>query len=168
MKIFLIGFMGSGKSYWGRKLSEKLRLPFFDLDEQIESHEGKSISQIFAEKGEEYFRLLEKDTMHIISESHDSFIMATGGGTPCYFNNIEFMNKAGTVVWINTPVDLLFERLLKEKNKRPLIKNLNDDQLRGFIIKKFSDRKIYYEQADMVIDEDEKSLEKIVEKLFHA
>lgn len=168
MKIFLIGFMGSGKSYWGRKLSEKLRLPFFDLDEQIESHEGKSISQIFAEKGEEYFRLLEKDTMHIISESHDSFIMATGGGTPCYFNNIEFMNKAGTVVWINTPVDLLFERLLKEKNKRPLIKNLNDDQLRGFIIKKFSDRKIYYEQADLVIDEDEKSLEKIVEKLFHA
>lgn len=160
--------MGSGKSYWGRKLSEKLRLPFFDLDEQIESHEGKSISQVFAEEGEEYFRLLEKDTMHIISESHDSFIMATGGGTPCYFNNIEFMNKAGIVVWINTPVDLLFERLFKEKNKRPLIKNLNDDQLRGFIIKKFSDRKIYYEQADVVIDEDEKSLEKIVEKLFHA
>lgn len=168
MKIFLIGFMGSGKTYWGKKLSEKLRLPFFDLDEQIESSEGKTINQVFAEDGEEYFRLLEKDTLHIISESHDSFIMATGGGTPCYFNNIEFMKKSGTAVWINTPVDLLFERLMKDRESRPLIKNLNEDQLKGFIIKKFSDRKIYYEQADLVVDEDEKSLEKILEKLFHA
>ena len=168
MKIFLVGFMGSGKTYWGRKLSEKLRLPFFDLDEQIESNEGKTIPQIFAEQGEEYFRMLEKDTLHIITESHDSFIMATGGGTPCYFNNIDFMNRSGLAVWINTPVDLLHERLLKEKTHRPLIKNLNDDQLKGFIIKKFSDRKIYYEQAGMVVEEDEKSIEKIVEKLFHA
>jgi shikimate kinase len=127
--------MGSGKSYWGRKLSEKLRLPFFDLDEQIESSEGKTISQIFAEEGEEYFRLIEKDTLHIISESHDSFIMATGGGTPCYFNNIDFMNKSGTAVWINTPIDLLHERLLKEKTQRPLIKNLDDAQLKGLSLK---------------------------------
>jgi shikimate kinase len=160
--------MGSGKTYWGKKLSEKLTLPFFDLDAQIESHEGKAISQIFADDGEEYFRLLEKDTLHIITESHDSFIMATGGGTPCYFNNIEYMNKTGTAVWINTPVDLLFERLIKDKARRPLIKNLDDAQLRSFIIKKFSDRKIYYEQAEMIVDETEKSLEKIVEKLFHA
>ena len=141
---------------------------FFDLDEQIESNEAKPIPQIFAEEGEEYFRLLEKDTLHIITESHDSFIMATGGGTPCYFKNIDFMNKAGTTVWINTPVDLLHERLLKDKAQRPLIKNLNDAQLKGFIIKKFSDRKIYYEQAEMVVEENEKSIEKIVEKLFHA
>lgn len=168
MKIFLIGFMGTGKTYWGRRLSEKLRLPFFDLDEQMESNEGKSITQIFAEQGEEYFRLLEKDTLHIISESHDSFIMATGGGTPCYFNNIEFMKKSGTVLWISTPVDTLFERLLKEKDKRPLLKNLTDDQLKGFIIKKFSDRKIYYEQADIMVEEADKDIDKIVEKVFHA
>jgi shikimate kinase len=160
--------MGSGKTYWGRRLSEKLKLPFFDLDEQIESHEGKTIAEIFAEQGEEYFRLLEKDTLHIIAESHESFIMATGGGTPCYFNNIEFMKKSGTVVWISTPVDLLFERLLKEKDKRPLIKKLDDDQLKGFIIKKFSDRKIYYEQADIMVEEEEKNIDKIVEKVFHA
>jgi shikimate kinase len=168
MKIFLIGFMGTGKTYWGRRLSEKLRLPFFDLDEQMESNEGKPITQIFAEQGEEYFRLLEKDTLHIISESHDSFIMATGGGTPCYFNNIEFMKKSGTVLWISTPVDTLFERLLKEKDKRPLLKNLTDDQLKGFIIKKFSDRKIYYEQADIMVEEADKDIDKIVEKVFHA
>jgi len=122
MKIFLIGFMGSGKSYWGRQLSEKLLLPLFDLDMQVESNEGKSINQIFEEKGEENFRLLEKDALHIITESHESFIMATGGGTPCYFNNIDYMNNAGITVWINTPVEILFERLLKEKSSRPLIK----------------------------------------------
>jgi shikimate kinase len=167
MKIFLIGFMGSGKTYWGRQVSEKLRIPFFDLDEQIESYEGKAINEIFAEKGEEYFRLLETDTLHIITESHESFVMATGGGTPCYFNNIEYMKNEGTTVWINTPVEILFERLLKEKEKRPLIKNLDDAQLKSFIIKKFSDRKIYYEQADMIVDESEKSMEKILDKLFH-
>lgn len=168
MKIFLIGFMGSGKTYWGRKLSQKLGIPFFDLDEQTASHEGKSISEIFATEGEEYFRLLEKNTLHTISESHTSFVMAAGGGTPCYFNNIEYMNRAGTTVWLNTPIDLLFERLLKEKEQRPLLKNLKDDQLKGFIIKKFADRKIYYEQADVVMDKDPVELEKLVEKIFHA
>lgn len=167
MKIFLIGFMGSGKSYWGRQLSEKLILPFFDLDKQIESNEGKSINQLFEEKGEENFRLLEKETLHMITESHESFIIATGGGTPCYFNNIDYMNNAGITVWINTPVEILFERLLKEKSNRPLIKDLNDDQLKGFILKKYADRKIYYEQSRITIEEENKTLEKIVEKLFH-
>ena len=168
MKIFLIGFMGSGKTYWGKQLSEKLKLPFFDLDEQIESSEGKTINQLFAENGEEYFRLLEKDTLHIITESHDSFIMATGGGTPCYFNNIDYMNKGGTTVWVNTPVDVLCERLTKEKANRPLLKNLDDTQIKGFILKKFSDRKIYYEQAEILMDEEGKNIDKIVERIFHA
>ena len=111
MKIFLIGFMGSGKSYWGRKLSEKLNLPFFDLDEQVVSHEEKSVSEIFSTHGEEYFRLQEKNTLNLLTVSHDSFIIATGGGTPCYFNNIEYMNNSGTTVWINTSPDELFKRL---------------------------------------------------------
>jgi len=168
MKIFLIGFMGSGKTYWGKQLSEKLKLPFFDLDEQMESSEGKTINQLFAENGEEYFRLLEKDTLHIITESHESFIMATGGGTPCYFNNIDYMNKAGTTVWVNTPVEVLYERLAKEKVNRPLLKNLDDTQIKGFILKKFSDRKIYYEQAEILMDEEGKNIDKIVERIFHA
>ncbi|HYM93522.1 MAG TPA: shikimate kinase [Chitinophagaceae bacterium] len=168
MKIFLIGFMGSGKTYWGKQLSQKLGVPFFDLDEQIVSHEGKPITEIFAEEGEEYFRLKEKDILHNIAESHENFVMACGGGTPCYFSNIEYMNQSGTSVWINTPIDVLFERLINEKKHRPLIRKLSDDQLRAYIIKKFADRKIYFEQADLIIDEEPVRLESIVEKIFHA
>lgn len=168
MKIFLIGFMGSGKTHWGRLLSEKLGIRFFDLDEQVTEHAGKTIPEIFAAEGEEQFRLLEKDVLHIITESHDNFVMACGGGSPCYFNNIEYMNTAGTTVWINTPQDTLHKRLVVEKDKRPLIKDLTDEQLRNFIQKKFSDRRIYYEQADIAIDEEPVQLEKLIEKIFHV
>jgi len=168
MKIYFIGFMGSGKTHWGKLVSEKLHIPFFDLDEQIVTHEGKSIPQIFAEHGEEHFRLLEKDILHIITESHDNFVMACGGGTPCFYNNIDYMNKSGTTIWLNSPIDVLHQRLLKEKESRPLLKNLSNDQMRGFIIKKFSDRKIFYEQADIILEEDPVKIEKLVEKIFHA
>ena len=160
--------MGSGKTHWGKKLSQKLQVPFFDLDEKIIESEGKTINEIFDDKGEEYFRMLETDTLHMLTESHETFVMATGGGTPCYFNNLDYMNKSGTSVWINTPIDILFERLAKERKNRPLIKHLDDRQLRAYIIKKFSDRKIYYEQAHVIIDEDKKTMEKIVQQVFHA
>ncbi len=168
MKIFLLGFMGSGKTHWGNMLSKKLNLPFFDLDEQIIANEEKSIEEIFTIYGEEYFRLLEKDVLHIITESHESFIMATGGGTPCFFNNIDYLKKNGMPVWINTSVDVLFARLLKDGGKRPLIKNLTDQQLKEFIIKKYADRKIYYQQAELIIDDETTSLESLVQKIFHA
>lgn len=168
MRIFLIGFMGSGKTHWGRLLSEKLGIRFFDLDEQVAEHAGKSIPRIFATEGEEQFRMIEKDVLHIIAESHTQFVMACGGGSPCYFNNIEYMNQAGTTVWINSPLDTLFERLIKEKDKRPLIKELSDGQLRAFINKKFADRKIYYEQADVTVDEEPVQLDNLIEKIFHA
>lgn len=168
MKIFLIGFMGAGKTHWGRLLSEKLGIRFFDLDEQVTEHAGKSIPEIFATEGEEQFRLLEKEVLYIITESHESFVMACGGGSPCYFNNIEYMNQAGTTVWINTPLDTLFDRLVKEKDKRPLIKELSVEQLRGFISKKFADRKIYYEQANVTVDEEPVQLDRLIEKIFHA
>lgn len=168
MKIFLIGFMGCGKTHLGKQLGDKLHIPFFDLDAKVEEKEEMPINEIFEKEGEEYFRLLEKDTLHIITESHDSFVMACGGGSPCYFNNVDYMNRSGTTVWINTPLDVLFERLIKEKDKRPLIRSLTPDQLKGFIIKKFSDRKIYYEQADVVMDEQPVQLDKLIEKIFHA
>jgi shikimate kinase len=168
MKIYLIGFMGSGKTHWGRLLSQKLGFPFFDLDEQVIEHAGKSIVEIFNTEGEENFRLQEKDVLHIITESHDSFVMACGGGAPCFFNNIEYMNQAGTTVWINTPLTVLFERLVKEKDKRPMIKELTDEQLKNFISKKFAGRRIYYEQANVTIDEEPLLAERLIEKIFHA
>ena len=168
MKIFLIGFMGSGKTHWGSLLSEKLGIRFFDLDEQVTEHAGKSISEIFATEGEEQFRLQEKEVLHIITESHDSFVMACGGGSPCYFNNIDYMNQAGTTVWINTASNILFQRLMAEKEKRPLIRDLSNDQLKAFIHKKFADRKIYYEQADVKVDEELVQLDKLIETIFHA
>lgn len=168
MKIFLIGFMGVGKTHWGRLLSQKLNLPFFDLDEQVIGHAGKPIAEIFAADGEEHFRQMEKEVLHIITESHDSFIMACGGGSPCYFNNIDYMNQAGTTVWINTPLDTLFDRLVKEKEKRPLIKELSDDQLKNFIFRKFADRKIYYEQAALTVEEEPVELDNLIGKIFHA
>lgn len=168
MKIFFIGFMGSGKTHWGRLLSQKLGLPFFDLDEQVSAHAGKSIPEIFSADGEEHFRLLEKEVLYMITESHDSFVMACGGGTPCYYNNIDYINQAGTSVWINTPLANLFQRLIFEKEKRPLIKELSDDQLRAFISRKFADRKIYYEQAAIKIEEEPLELDKLIEKIFHA
>ncbi|MBI5857026.1 MAG: shikimate kinase [Sphingobacteriales bacterium] len=168
MKIFLIGFMGSGKTHWGRLLSEKLGIPFFDLDEQIVAHEGKSIVELFEEKGEEHFRLLEKDLLHIIAESHDSFVMACGGGAPCYYNNIDYMNQSGTTVWINTPFEILIERLIKEKETRPLIRELSNEQLEMFIHKKIAGRRIYYEQANLVVEEQPVELDALIEKIFHA
>ena len=168
MKIYLIGFMGSGKTHWGRLLSEKLGVRFFDLDEEVVEEAGIPITEIFAAAGEEHFRMLEKEVLHKLTGSHESFIMACGGGTPCYFNNIEFMNQAGTSVWINTPVETLFSRLVNQKSKRPLIRDLSDDQLRGFISKKFSDRRMYYEQAELVVDEEPVELDKLIETIFHA
>ena len=160
--------MGSGKTHWGSLLSQKLGIPFFDLDEQVVGHAGKSIAEIFEMEGEEQFRMIEKEVLHIITESHESFVMACGGGSPCYFNNIDYMNQAGTTVWINTPLDTLFDRLMMEKEKRPLIQNLSDDQLRNFISKKIADRRIYYEQADIMVEEQPVELDKLIEKIFHA
>jgi len=169
MKIFLIGFMGAGKSHWGRLLSQKLTIPFFDLDQQVADHAGKSIPEIFSTDGEERFRMQEKEVLHLITESHERFVMACGGGSPCYFNNIEYMHQAGgTTVWINTPLEILFHRLVKEKDKRPLIKELSDEQLKSFISKKFADRKIYYEQADIKMEEEPVQIEKLIEKIFHV
>lgn len=168
MKVFLIGFMGSGKTFWGTRLSKKLNIPFFDLDEKVTESTGMSINEIFAREGEEFFRQVEKNTLHTITENNETFVMACGGGTPCYFNNIDYMNRTGTTVWISTTIEKLFERLIKERSDRPLLKNLSDDQVKSFIIKKFSDRKIFYEQADVVIDDDSVNVDHLVEKVFHA
>jgi shikimate kinase len=160
--------MGCGKTHWGKQVSQKLQLPFFDLDALIEEREGKTITEIFAEMGEEYFRMLEKDVLYMVTESHPSFVMACGGGAPCFFNNIDYMKSRGTTVWINCSTDCLYSRLVNEKDKRPLIRSIPDDELKSYIIRKYSDRKIFYQQADVILAEDDVNLEALIEKTFHA
>ena len=159
--------MGSGKTHWGRKLAEKLQLPFFDLDSVVAQTEKKSISDIFVEKGEEYFRYKEKEVMEALVSDHENFILSCGGGTPCFFNNITFMKETGKVVWLNTPIDLLKERLLKERTSRPLIRAIGDAELKSYIIRKLGERKMYYGQANVIADEENITLDSLIELLNH-
>ncbi len=168
MRIFLIGFMACGKTHWGKLLGKKLQIPFFDLDRHVEEKEESTITKIFEEYGEEYFRLLEKDVLHLLTENHESFVMACGGGTPCFYNSIDYMNKNGQTIWINCSIDCLYERLNKEKDTRPLIMNMNEKQLRSFIIKKSSDRKIFYQQARISMPSENLTLDLLVDKVFHS
>jgi shikimate kinase len=158
MRIFLIGFMGSGKTFWGRQLSRHTGLPFYDLDEEIAKVEKRTVQQIFHEKGEEFFRERERDLLEALTEDHQDLVVSCGGGTPCFFNNIEFRKKNGRVIWLNTSVDTLVRRLLQEKNSRPLIKNISDSDLKSFIIRKLQERRLYYEQADLILAEETISL----------
>lgn len=168
MKIFLIGFMGCGKTHWGRQLGQKLQIPFFDLDEKIVEQEGRSVSQIFEEEGEEYFRMLEKEILYMLTDGHETFVMATGGGTPCFYNNIDYLKQKGTVVWLNCPVECLYQRLIKEKEQRPLLRRIPDAELKSYIVRKFSNRKIFYQQAGVIIQEDILTLDKLVSLIFHS
>lgn len=167
MRIYLIGFMGAGKTYWGRQLGQKLGIPFFDLDELIEDDAGKSVNSIFEEEGEEYFRTREKEILYMVTESHDSMVLSCGGGAPCFFNNIDYMNQKGITVWLNTPIDTLLSRLKEEKHTRPLLKGLDDEALRAYIIKKSAGRRMYYERAKIKIDDDNLDLDNFIKLIFN-
>ena len=162
MRLFLIGFMGSGKTHWGTRIAEKLNIPFYDLDAVISNAEGMNISEIFAEKGEEYFRYMEKQTLEDLVSKEENFVLSAGGGTPCFFNNIEFMKKNGKVLWLNTSLEALNQRLLKEKMSRPLLRGIDEAGLRAYIIRKLSERKMYYEQADLMVHEETMELDPLV------
>lgn len=161
MRVYLIGFMGSGKSFWGRKLSTTMKVPFFDLDDEIVQREQKPITEIFSEKGEEYFRRLEKDILEDLTETNEDMILSCGGGTPCFFGNIDYMKGRGKVVWLNTSTNVLVERLLKEKNHRPLLRDIPDEDMKAFIVRKLHDRKLYYEQAHLILKEETLSSEQL-------
>ena len=144
MKYFLVGFMGSGKSTIGKLLSERLNIKHFDLDDVIQNQENKSISEIFSIKGEDYFRILEKKHLNQLIIKNQ-FIISTGGGTPIHNNMIDLMQKNGRCIYLKCSSEVLFNRLKKNKNKRPLISNLSEENLKIFIKKTLSERKIFYE-----------------------
>lgn len=146
MKIFLIGLPGSGKTTLGRELAQKLALSFIDLDLEVERKEGRSIKTLFKILGEPYFRQAEAAVLREVTDANQSFVMATGGGTPCFYEGIEFMNSKGITVFLDIPVDELYHRLnSKESLQRPLLQaggNLADTlyQLKSSRLK-------FYEQA---------------------
>lgn len=149
--VFLIGYMGSGKTHWGRITAEALSRPFIDLDAMIESATGKSIAEIFAQSGENGFRLLEKQHLRLL-QSYDASIVATGGGTPCFFDNMDWMQKNGRVIYLKTAPEILFERLKAEPEKRPLLKQFDETGLSEFIKDRLEARAPVYETADQIIE----------------
>lgn len=145
-RIFLTGYMGSGKTTLGRALAAAIGIPFIDLDHYIEQRYRKTISQLFAERGEEGFREIERKILHEVGEFED-VIISTGGGTPCFFDNIEYMNEQGTTVYLDVPVERLFIRLSIARSKRPLIKEKNDEELMTFIEEQLAKRAPHYSKA---------------------
>ncbi len=165
MIIFLLGFMGSGKTYTGKHLSAKLNIPFVDMDKAIEEQEGKSISQIFEQYGEHHFRTLENLYLLQINPE-ESQIIATGGGTPCFNNNISLMNEMGTTIFIDTAKEKITQRLLKGINRRPLLAGMDADDLEFFYDKKMEERRPLYEEANFHIKhQDITVLKQLVEAL---
>lgn len=166
-KVVLIGYMGSGKSVLSQKLSRKIGIPFVELDEMIEKKCDLSIERIFTTKGELFFRKLEHQLFVELLENDEDLIISTGGGTPCYFNNHELLQKEDVVsIYLKASIDTLFSRLVDEKHKRPLIAHLNEDEAKEFIAKHLFDRSFYYNQANFKVSVDGRSIETIVDEMY--
>lgn len=168
MHIFLIGFMGSGKSYWGQRLAESMGRRFIDLDSVIEEKQKKSIAAIFEDNGEQHFRELERQELGRLIEKPEPMVIACGGGTPCYFDNMLFMKQNGLVVWLDPTVASLEKRLKPEKDKRPLIRSVPDEQLAVFIEEKLKERIPFYSGAHLHIFDEPFTLEKILQQIKDA
>ncbi len=163
MKIVLLGYMASGKSTIGREISKKLDMKFIDLDDYISKREKRSISEIFKVEGEIYFRRIESLYLGEILNSKDSFILSLGGGTPCYSNNMELiLNSEASSIYIKADIKTLASRLTAEKNKRPLVADLEDDKLIEFVAKHLFERRFFYEQASITVHTEDKSIEEII------
>jgi shikimate kinase len=158
--------MASGKSTIGREISKKLDMKFIDLDDYISRREKSSISEIFKVKGEIYFRRIESFYLSEILNSKDRFILSLGGGTPCYSNNMELiLNSEASSIYIKAGIKTLVSRLTAEKNKRPLVAELEDDKLLEFVAKHLFERRFFYEQASMTVNTEDKSTEEITTEI---
>ncbi len=165
-RIFLIGFMGSGKSFLGHQLASKWAIPFADLDEIIENTGGGhfSIAKIFETRGEAFFRALETQSLEKVITDFKTILLAAGGGTPCFHENMALMNQHGITIYLRTSPDLLAERLMQmdELEKRPLLRNKNKATLLNFIAEKLSERQFFYESAQIIVDQKDNDLEKTI------
>jgi shikimate kinase len=151
MKIFLIGFMGSGKTTLGRKLAARMNYEFIDLDHKLEQQVELSIAEYFSFFGEDSFRKLEKDVLQKTTYPENA-IISTGGGLPCYFDNMDWMKANGKVVYLNLSPKTLADRLEAGKEERPLLQDKHGEALVAFIEQKLEEREKYYSQANIIAD----------------
>ncbi|MGL5273220.1 MAG: shikimate kinase [Phocaeicola sp.] len=167
-RIFLIGYMGSGKTTLGKAFAKTYGLEFIDLDWYIEDRYRKTVTQLFSEKGEDGFRNIEKKMLHEVGE-FENVVVSTGGGAPCFFDNMEYMNKMGTTVYLEVSPENLFKRLKIAKQQRPLLANKTDEELMTFICEALQKRESFYKQAHRTFRgeelENKKEIQGSVEKL---
>ena len=164
--FFLIGLMGTGKTHWGKALATNNHFNFIDLDAAIEANVGLSISQIFTTKGEVFFREKETEILHLLQDFLPKHtIVATGGGTPCFSNNMKWMNENGITIWLNNSIESIVERSVGAKLQRPLITNIPNQNLFSFFTNQLKERKEFYSQSKHSLNADEISennLQKII------
>ena len=150
-RIVLIGYMGSGKTTVGKALAKEIGLPFYDLDWYIETRMRKKVSQIFAERGEEGFRQIERNMLHEVAEFED-VVISCGGGTPCFFDNMEYLNQQAQVVYLRCEPEVLRMHLLMGKGDRPLLKGKTPEELVGYIREQLEYREQFYTKARFTLD----------------
>jgi shikimate kinase len=166
-KIILLGYMGCGKSTIAKRLSNSTEIPFVDLDKSIEERTNLTINEIFKLHGEIYFRKLEREVFIDLLKAPNDLIIGLGGGTPCYANNHELLKGQNIVsIYLKASVDTLFERLVSNKSKRPLIANKTDEEMKEFIAKHLFDRSFYYNQAQHKLVIDGKSKDETVQDIL--
>lgn len=167
-RIILIGYMGAGKTTVGKALAKELHMPFYDLDWYIESRMHKTVKAIFDERGEAGFRKIEHNMLHEVAEFED-IIISCGGGTPCFFDNIDYMNRQGETVYLKATPEVLYGHLKMGKTIRPLLLNKTADEVQVFIREQLAQREPYYSRAKHVLDvnllDDYKKIKISVEQL---
>ena len=168
IRIFLIGYMGAGKTTLGKAFARAMELTFVDLDWYIEERYHKTVSQIFAERGEDGFRELEKRMLHEASD-FENVVISVGGGTPCFFDNMDYMNQVGETVFLDVDNQVLFRRLKVAKQQRPLLANKTDEELMAFIQEALEKRLPHYTKAKHVFNgellENRHQIQQSVERL---
>lgn len=165
MKIFLVGYMGSGKSKTGASLAKVLKIDFVDTDNLIEEKEGKSTEDIFAHKGEMYFRKCEGEILDQLLLENRSMVISTGGGLPCFEDNMDMMNQNGITVYLEANVGLLYQRLKNTPKQRPLLEGLNDIDLMDYIKRHLMLRESYYKKAKLIVSAANIDVKYIKEKI---
>lgn len=151
-RVFLVGYPCCGKSFYGRRIASLLKMNFVDSDVLVSNHESKSIVEIFNDNGETYFRNLERAVLLDYCDKYDNFVMATGGGLPCYNSNMEFINNVGVSFYLHASIDVLFGRIMKTKNIRPRFIGLTEAQMKEKIITDIQERNIFYHKANYIVD----------------